>query len=63
MKKAPQWGLLICCVVVMLLALWPWNVWLVFGAAYASGLKRGNGWGLVAADTGRRQVQRAERFP
>jgi hypothetical protein len=62
-KKAPRRALLVYCVVVMLLAWWPWNAWLVFGAAYACGLKRRDGWGLDAADASGRNVERAERFP
>ena len=38
-------------VVVLLLALWPWNVWLIVGAAYARSLKGWNASRLLAADT------------
>jgi threonine/homoserine/homoserine lactone efflux protein len=40
MKKAPRGALLVYCVVVFLLAWWPWNVWLVVGSALARGLYR-----------------------
>jgi len=42
-KKAPRRALLVYCVVVFLLAWWPWNVWLIVGAAYASRLNSRNG--------------------
>jgi hypothetical protein len=56
-EKAPGWGLLVYCVVVLLLAWWPWNVWLVFGAAYASRLKSRNARALLAADTSQAPIR------
>ncbi|MCK1465777.1 hypothetical protein IVB34_47715 [Bradyrhizobium sp. 2] len=44
-KKNPPWkaGLLLWCVVMLLLAWWPWNVWLVvLGVAYAYRLQGGS---------------------
>jgi hypothetical protein len=55
-------GLLIYFVVVMLLAWWPWNVWLVFGAAYACGLKRREAPRLLTADTGKPAISRTQRI-
>jgi hypothetical protein len=49
-KKAPQRALLLYCVGVFLLTWWPWNVWLVIGAAYASRLKRRNNGRLFTTD-------------
>jgi hypothetical protein len=39
MKKAPDWVLWSFTIAALLLAFWPFNVWLVVGAAYARKLK------------------------
>ena len=46
-----RWTVLIYFVLVILLAWFPWNFWLiVIGAVYARRLKRWNGPGLFARD-------------
>jgi hypothetical protein len=55
-KKPPlRAALLVYCVVVFLLAGWPWFVWLIFGPTYAYGRKY-RGWRLFAADTGQAAI-------
>ena len=53
--------MLIYSVAVLLLAWWPWNVWLVVGAAYAHSLKSRNARRLLTADAGKAPVYDAER--
>lgn len=60
-KKAPRRALLVYCVVVMLLAWWPWNAWLVFGAAYACGLKRRDTARLLATYPRKPSISRPQR--
>ena len=62
MKKPARAGLLVYCVMVALLAWWPWNVWLIFGAAYASGLKGRRNRSFSTANLGKPTISRAQRI-
>jgi hypothetical protein len=54
--------LLVWSVLAFLLAWWPWNVWLVVGAAYASRLKGRSNRRLFASDAGEAAIGRAKRI-
>jgi hypothetical protein len=62
MKKAPRKALLVYCVMVFLLAWWPWNVWLIFGAAYASRLKDRKPRRLLATNPSKSAIGRPQRI-